>query len=138
MLFIFLFDAILGQIIEKDDDVTIKEKGESLKQAKNLLLDDSSAEGAPKRPLLDNSRRQREQTSAERKSLAMRSSSTRRKRPQLDCTLDDECYNGQFCAQDVGKCFDEGHGGYKEKCLRDGGKHNVLGGNKNVHNGLQN
>ena len=42
-------------------------------------------------------------------------------RAQLDCTKDNECYNGQYCAQDVHKCFDELNAKYKEACLRDGG-----------------
>ena len=44
-----------------------------------------------------------------------------RKRKQLECQDDFECYNLQYCAKDVGKCFDLGDAGYKESCRRDGG-----------------
>ena len=44
-----------------------------------------------------------------------------RKRPQLDCETDKNCYNGQYCETDSGKCFDLGDAKYNEACERNGG-----------------
>ena len=63
-------------------------------------------------------KRPRPQTFQEKFTLPPRS---RKTRPQLECKFDYDCYNGQFCGEDVGKCFDKGHGQYKDACFRDGG-----------------
>jgi hypothetical protein len=39
----------------------------------------------------------------------------------LTCTRDLECLNGQYCALDVRKCFNNGDATYKEICVRHGG-----------------
>ena len=44
-----------------------------------------------------------------------------RNRPQLDCKTDFDCYNGQYCSKDLGKCFDLGDAGYNDPCKRNGG-----------------
>eukprot|EP00093_Oithona_nana_P003241 03241.XXX_64377_66211_1 [CDS] Oithona nana genome sequencing. len=43
-----------------------------------------------------------------------------RNRPQLDCKKDFDCYNGQYCSKDLGKCFDLGDAGYNDPCKRNG------------------
>ena len=51
----------------------------------------------------------------------------RRKRLQLKCENDLDCYLGQYCATDKSLCFDEGHQKFGEECTRNGGNfHKIL------------
>ena len=44
-----------------------------------------------------------------------------RRRRQLKCENDFDCYRGQYCATDKLLCFDEGHQQFGEECTRSGG-----------------
>jgi hypothetical protein len=50
-----------------------------------------------------------------------------RKRRQLKCHDEFDCYRGQYCATDKSLCFDEGHQKFGEECTRNGGNfHKIL------------
>ena len=50
-----------------------------------------------------------------------------RRRRQLKCENDFDCYRGQYCATDKSLCLDEGHQQFGEECTRNGGNcHKIL------------
>ena len=50
-----------------------------------------------------------------------------RRRQQLKCENEFDCYLGQYCATDKSLCFDEGHQKFGEECTRNGGNcHKIL------------
>ena len=51
----------------------------------------------------------------------------RRKRPQLDCDDENDCYRGQYCAADVNLCMYQGCQEFDDECERNGGNfHKIL------------